>query len=376
MSMSGAPKLETLQMLRGLAAFLIMAKHALYEVDANTNLAFHYGDYKFYTVGIDIFFVLSGFIMVYTCWGREGPAAALEFMTRRIVRIVPLYWFYTFALLLVAFFIPQVLAKAEFVPIDFLKSLLFIPYMNTAGDIQPFLANGWSLNYEMYFYAIFAVCLALPARISLYVMAVYFLLSVFTNFWFMPESLTSIFYGKNIVLEFLAGAVIGVLFKRNIRLPRLFFWVGLTFLAGAVVILPFTQFLADLGFTYNKPLVGVLAVALLILPHGAEYIRMPRPSVLMGDSSYTLYLAHPFALGAVTQIIVLAKLNDIISPWITFGLCAVVSVIGSYIAYLVIERPMTNYLRKQAVLKPGKPASHLSYHSISEVRHSHESGKL
>jgi exopolysaccharide production protein ExoZ len=339
-------RIEPLQVLRGLAAILIMAKHALYEVDLISPIDFNYGVYRNYTVGIDIFFVLSGFIMIYISRGQSGFSAARTFIFRRVLRIIPIYWFYTFLLAAVAFIIPQVLGKAEFIPIDFIKSLLFIPYFNSVGDMQPFLANGWSLNYEMYFYAIFAVCLILPVRYSLLAMAAYFTVSVSTDFFEVNNEIVSSFYGKEIVLEFLTGAVIGYLFIKNIRLPSWFFYVGLAFILGSVLALFFTQTLENYGIYYNKPLVGMLSVLLLVLPKKSEYFSMPRWSVLIGDSSYTLYLAHPFAIGAVTQMVLLMGWQSIIHPWIIFAIVFLTSIIGSYIAYRLIEKPLLSLTKK------------------------------
>lgn len=337
-------RIEPLQVLRAIAAILIMAKHALYEVDQISPIDFNYGNYRFYTVGIDIFFVLSGFIMIYISWGQSGWAASKDFMLRRALRIIPTYWFYTFLLAAVALLMPQVLGKAEFIPIDFLKSLFFIPYINSAGDMQPLLANGWSLNYEMYFYFIFALCLILPVRFSFWAMAAYFIVTSQTNF-FGLEGVALGFYGNDIVLEFLAGAFIGWLFVKNIRLPSWFFYVGLAFMAGAIIALFYTDALLEMGITYSKPLVGFLSVALLVLPKKAEHIRMPKWAVAIGDSSYTLYLAHPFAIGAITQIILLLNWQNVIHPWIIFITIFAISIIGSYIAYRIIEKPMLSFTK-------------------------------
>lgn len=333
-------------MLRGLAAFLIMAKHALYEVDFNTSLPFSYGAYDAYTIGIDIFFILSGFIMVYTSWGQSGPVAARDFMLRRIIRIVPIYWFYTFVLMGVALFIPQVLAKAQFVPEDFLKSLFFIPHVNSAGEAQPFLANGWTLNYEMYFYAVFALCLLIPARYGLAVLIAYFVASLMTDFWFMADGIVQYTYSNKTIYGFVYGVVLGILFQRNVRLPSIFFYIGLAVMFAAVAALPFTDELYDMGIVYPKTYLALAIVALMILPKGAEHRKMPRLSVMAGDASYTIYLSHPFVLGAVTQIMVFLGLNNIVSPWAVFALCVATSLIGGYIAYRLIEKPMTDSLRQ------------------------------
>ncbi len=337
-------RIEPLQVLRGIAAILIMAKHTLYEVDLISPIEFNYGNTKNYTVGIDIFFVLSGFIMIYISHGQTGVAAAKEFMLRRVLRIVPTYWFYTFALAVVALVMPQVLGKAEFIPLDFLKSLFFIPYINSAGDMQPFLANGWSLNYEMYFYAIFALCLILPVRYSLLAMATYFVVSVATNFGGIG-GIISQFYGSRIVLEFLFGAFIGFLFIKNIRLPSYFLYIGFAFIIGAILALFYTDTLEANGIGYSKPFIGVMSVLLLVLPQRAENFPMPKWGVYIGDASYTIYLSHPFAIGAITQILLLLGWQNVIHPWFMFVTIFLVSIIGGCLAYKIIEKPLLSFTK-------------------------------
>ncbi len=338
------PRIEPLQVLRGLAAILIMSKHALYEVDLISPIDFNYGNYKNYTVGIDIFFVLSGFIMIYISRGVSGLPAAKEFIMRRILRIVPTYWFYTLLMAAVALLVPQVLGSSAFDIVGFMKSLFFIPYVNSAGDMQPILANGWSLNYEMYFYLVFALFLILPAKYSLIAMSIYFIGSVVTGFWGIGGIAES-FYGRWIVLEFLAGAIIGFLYLKNIRLPSYFFYIGLAFIALSVLALFFTNTLESYGLSYSKPLVGFIAVALMVLPQKAEFVEMPRWSVLIGDSSYTLYLAHPFAIGAITQGILMLNWQDAVHPWVIFTVIFAVSIIGSYVAYKIIEKPLLSFTK-------------------------------
>ncbi len=338
-------RIEPLQILRALAAILIMAKHVLYEVDLISPIDFNYGNYKHYVVGIDIFFVLSGFIMIYISQGVWGFQNAKEFFLRRVVRIVPIYWFYTAVLAVIAVLIPQVLGNAEFLPLDFIKSLFFVPYVNTAGDLQPLLANGWSLNYEMYFYLIFALCLLLPMPYSLLALSGYFLVTIFTNFA-GAEGLFASFYSRPIILEFLAGAIIGFLFLKNIRLPSWCFYIGVVFVVSAVMALFFTDSLDAQGIGYNKPLVGILSVLLLVLPKGAENLRMPRWGVKIGDSSYTLYLAHPFAIGAITQLVLLTNTESVIHPWFIFVVISAVSIYGSFIAYNLIEKPALKWSKK------------------------------
>ena len=343
---SQKPMLDSLQLLRGLAALLITAKHALYEVSMVYPDNFVVPVYRDYTLAIDVFFVLSGFIMAYTTAGKNGASDAKDFILRRILRIVPNYWFYTFLLLGVALVIPQVLDTAVFEPEGFIKSLLFLPYMNPASDVQPFLAVGWSLNYEMYFYTVFAVFLLLPARWMLPAMSVYFLGSVYLLPHILPEGVGRDFYTRPIVLEFWAGAVMGWLFLRGVRLPAVMLWpaaILATFVAAWVFVPDLFEALS--GMDYPRGIAAVVIVGCLILPKGAEFVRAPRFFTFMGDSSYTIYLSHAFFIGAVTQFAMLIGFDSLIHPWLMFVAVMVACVIGGGIFYIWIEKPMTNHLK-------------------------------
>ncbi len=339
-------RLEPLQLLRGLAAILIMVMHARYETAQITGVSSGIEEASYLLVGVDIFFVLSGFIMVYTTWGKSGFEASKNFMIRRILRIIPIYWFYTFLLLGVALIAPQVLGKAEFIPAEFLKSLFFIPYLNSAGDIQPFLALGWTLNYEMYFYALFALCLLLPVRFSLPALGGYFILSVISDFGGV-DHVAAEFYGYSIVLEFFYGCLIGYAFMKGWRLPRSFLYAGFACAGILAAAFVFEQEWQDqISFNLFRTVIPVLLVALLALPKGAEELRAPKSAVLIGDSSYTLYLSHPFAIGAVTQGMMWLGLEQSLPPLLILIITAIACLIGGCIAYILIEKPLLSASKK------------------------------
>ena len=160
-------KLYFLQALRAIAALLVVADHALLEVSHNepqnliTHIAWTLGN-----AGVYIFFVISGFIMVNICWESFGPkAAAANFVRRRVIRIVPLYWLATVAAL--AYHKVSSTHGADAGWSELIYSLAFIPYSNDEGSWNPILPQGWTLNYEMMFYAIFALGLSLPRRFAL-----------------------------------------------------------------------------------------------------------------------------------------------------------------------------------------------------------------
>jgi len=349
---SKRPILEPLQAVRGLAALLITAKHALYEVEVVSSQGFQSPSYGQYILAIDVFFVLSGFIMIYTCGAKIGLKAAKDFMLRRIIRIMPLYWFYTFLLLAVALIIPHVLDNAVFEWRGFLKSLFFIPYINPANDLQPFLAVGWSLNYEMYFYAIFALCMLLPGMKMLAAMTTYYLGTVILGPMLLPSGVTETFYTNPIVLEFLAGAWIGMAFIKNIRLPEKF-KIPCVAIAALVTLPVFNPelYTALTGFEYSRMLAAIIILACISLPRGMEYVQMPRFFNLTGDSSYTIYLSHAFFIGAVTQLVLLTNIEPWIPSWILFAIVMIFCIFGGWIFYWLFELPMVkgikDYLRSK-----------------------------
>ena len=115
--------------------------------------------------GVDLFFVISGFVMVYASermFGRAG--GQLQFITRRLIRIVPLYWLVTPLYLVMALAIPAF--EKSYSVASVVASYLFIPWPRLDGIMQPLVGQGWTLNYEMFFYAIFAAAILAPRRIA------------------------------------------------------------------------------------------------------------------------------------------------------------------------------------------------------------------
>ena len=115
--------------------------------------------------GVDIFFVISGFIMVYASSRWFGSAQSPRvFLAHRIARIVPLYWATTMLYLAVVLFAPALLNSEYLAPGFVISSFLFIPAARPDGLVQPLYSLGWTLNYEMFFYALFAIAIAFPRR--------------------------------------------------------------------------------------------------------------------------------------------------------------------------------------------------------------------
>jgi exopolysaccharide production protein ExoZ len=153
--------------MRAIATPLVIVDHSLLEITHNApGSAFTHAAWILGSTGLYIFFVISGFIMVRISWDNFGQrASAREFIRRRIIRIVPLYWLATMAAL--AFHRISMTHGAHASWSDLVQSLLFVPYRGPDGGWAPILPQGWTLNYEMMFYGVFAVGIVFPRHIAL-----------------------------------------------------------------------------------------------------------------------------------------------------------------------------------------------------------------
>src|SRR5271157_4795517 len=185
--------LYNVHLLRVIAALLVVYFHIA--SSAGLHLPFAFG-----TCGVDVFFVISGFIIAYI--GSRKPEA---FFTRRLIRIVPFYWSASLCVFAIAWLFPQHLRQARADIPHLLHSLFFIPHETTYCATYPTLILGWSLNYEMYFYALFAVALLISRRRApLYCCALLALVSGSISLS-RTKSAALAFYGASIVLEFVLG---------------------------------------------------------------------------------------------------------------------------------------------------------------------------
>src|SRR5882724_5744170 len=217
-----------LQYLRAIAALMVVCCHFVITFQPALGGPHVYG---LLARGVDIFFVISGFVMVVTA-SHLSPG---EFVRRRVARIVPLYWLLTGVVALRAVLAPHVAKNLQVTWPYFVKSLLFIPFANpSAGDaFRPLLVPGWSLNYEMFFYAIFALILWLARdRLLLYTGILFVAMTVAHGF-LQPGSV-GYFYCDPIILEFWLGMAIGQ-YYRAVRLSR---WMSLALVAGGFALMP------------------------------------------------------------------------------------------------------------------------------------------
>ncbi|WP_353186610.1 acyltransferase [Bosea sp. (in: a-proteobacteria)] len=341
--------IHSIQVLRALAAFMVAVHHVQPDaaiVAARAGLPFARSDLLPWMAGVDIFFVVSGFIMVHASLELFGrPGAAPSFLKRRLARIVPLYWAMTSLFLLVGFAMPATLNSGVPGLGQILASYLFWPAVSTQGVVQPVYSLGWTLNYEMLFYALFAAGLLLPKRWTLPAVALVLAVLVGAESLTGPLPLPFGFWGQPIVLEFAAGMGIALLRQRGLRLHGLS-RVAIA-AAGVAVLLAAAQ---EAGGADGWSLVlwrGGAAVLLVLAAacgrEGIAPVRPVRALAAVGDASYALYLVHPFVIRSLREAMLRAGLAW---PHLYVALALAGAVLAALVLHHGLERPATRLMRR------------------------------
>ena len=286
--MPDSGKVVGIQALRALAASMVVIDHSLRKLVENGSLPHGFEVLADYLglVGVATFFAVSGFVMALTAQHRRGSANALDFLRRRIVRIVPLYWLIT-----VVHAIRLSISGKPPSWGDLASSLFFIPYFDAGGMLRPVLGVGWTLNFEMYFYLLFAIGLLLPARV-----------------------------GMDAVLMLLVGSVVvgGLMEEQTAMLAVVTSPLLLLFAAGMLA----HRFIAP---AFTEPMASRGAI--------------PGLFVLLGDASFSLYLTHGFVLGGLAMALASRQLPALAAAlFVLFSL--LVSTVVGVAVHLWIDRPL------------------------------------
>lgn len=288
--------LISLQYLRGIAALMVVCVHLSVQLQRM--------DYQGYwpdwaAGGVDIFFVLSGFLMWFTTAGRQQTP--LEFYRRRIVRIVPLYWLLTSVVVAVLILAPRLMQSVQLDWLNVVASYFFVFTSSAAGRMEPMLLVGWTLNYEMLFYLVYGAALALPARWRFGVTTAVIVLLVAVNYPVFGRTDVQALRDASLMLEFIFGMAIAAWWLRVAAKDRSATAGWMVLITGFAALALQEYFLPSLpsALAAGLPAVAIVCGALLLERSGA----MPRWPALrrLGDISFSLYLSHPIALSAFAQ---------------------------------------------------------------------------
>jgi exopolysaccharide production protein ExoZ len=340
-------KIDNIQVLRAVAALMVVVYHCGVEVEtiAATGQISASTFTGALARGVPLFFVISGFIMVVTTAGRFGePGAAVDFFRRRIVRIVPLYWIVTAAALTATILLPQ-LTKGSTEASYVVSSFLFWPAARPDGYLYPLATPGWTLNHEMMFYGLFALALLASRRTGLLLLSTVLLVLIAARAAsLVPDGSALDFWGRPIVLGFLAGIAVGLIAERGLRLGAA---ASLLLLAAGFVLLLVPESQSHQEEHFWSSLIAAIAAALIVLAAAIGPQISPKGIwgfvVSLGEASFALYLTHFFLL-RVLRVGWVAALPAQSPLWLFFVLGSVASTAVALAVWRWVELPMSRSL--------------------------------
>jgi len=341
--------IHNIQLLRFVAALSVAFLHASDE--SGLRLPVSFGGF-----GVDIFFVISGFIIAYITFHNPG-----HFWMKRLIRIVPFYWTATLGIFVVALLAPSVLHHTRADPVWLAFSLFFIPHDSPNG-VHPLLGLGWTLNYEMYFYAIFAVALFLSRARAAYLSAAAILIVLAVIQFIAPASPAEAFYGNPIVLEFVWGILVFELFRRVSWMTApsrrgAGFGLVLIVITLAPIWLPIQEVYRIDPLRLTAGVAAAIVVASFLVLEKRYGIAARNSFVLLvGEASYVLYLIHPYVMFGVLRLIVGPAQNlPVWSGWLLAALLLAAATGTAIAIHLWFEVPAMNWLRRKLIGEP-RPA--------------------
>jgi exopolysaccharide production protein ExoZ len=357
-------KLQSIQFLRALAALLVVYAHSIdLQMSYSGSVQQHfYFLQNFGAVGVDIFFVLSGFIICYTAHADSGLKDGLRFLEKRFIRINPVYYIAT-----LLYFIPYLFhfwkngQAPSLPPGTILKTILILPFTDRTCFIFPLLAIGWTLSFEWFFYILFYILIIARARHKplwlLLIMASLVLIGLLIGGHAAPPDYRLIFISNPVILEFLSGVLIcwGWL---HLQIPKSL--AGLL-VAAALGIFGYELFAGFGGVSEAQDMIsGKLAMTRLMawgIPSAllvagcvglekngsAGFIWNNRPAGLTGDASYSIYLTH-LTVFQLFNLLYL-RLGFFLNPDLAIILQVVLAAGAGILFYKFVEAPLLKSMR-------------------------------
>jgi exopolysaccharide production protein ExoZ len=330
----------SIQYLRAFAAILVAFFHCF----ANS-LAAPFGiaaTHAFW--GVDIFFVISGFVIWRTSEGK--PFDGVSFARKRLTRIYPMFWIALTAWILVRLFVPDSMGGADINAATVFSSYALLPHFHAVETtkVWPILVPGWTLQMELFFYAVFALNAVMSTRLSASLIAGALACCALAGFVLHPTSAVGITATRPLLLEFAAGVILAANYRAISKWPA---WLGcgLVLVACASLVM-FSgvddadwQRVFSYGIAAAMLVTGSLVLERYVRQHGSRLLET------LGDASYSIYLLHTLVIGFVAVCWKRLGLPATPSGIALFASTAVMLSAGAgVLSWFFIEKPILRLL--------------------------------
>ncbi|MGP1832245.1 acyltransferase family protein [Shewanella frigidimarina] len=324
----------SVQYMRAIAALMVVFHHSAWkgaQYGSDPLSWFHIGE-----AGVDLFFIISGYIMCRTVDQKE--VSIFSFIKARIRRIIPIYWLLT-TLALVAFLIFPEKVNSSGGNTNVIASYFLFP-----TEDKFLIQNGWTLSFEFFFYFLFSFCLSVK---SLYryliptgiIFGLVLIGNIIDTELYLVKFMTSPF-----LLEFTFG-ILAFYFSRNLNCGNKFGFLLIIISTVLMILVNNSIIEYPRVIQYGIPALMFFLGMLFIEP----IFKMCNSNIILkilkkiGDSSYSLYLFHPFALVICSIILSRVGLNQFGGAFIV--LLVISSVVSGHLCYLLLEKPLAKLFK-------------------------------
>jgi len=296
--------------------------------------------------GVDLFFVISGFIMAYISYDTWGSSKSLKFIMKRLSRIYPVYWFYFLVTFSVYLVMPNWVNRSQGGHFNLLSSIFLLP-----SKRLPLVMVAWSLVFEFYFYLVFSILIRFQKKVIIFFLLFWSMFLIIFNLFFNSEfHYLILFYTSPYSLEFIIGIFVFLIFKRLPRLRSPLFPFIIIILSLSLIYYSYFYLLGNqliqvssLGISF-----GLLLLSCIYIEEHFT-VQIPKILVSIGDSSYSIYLSHLLIINGMAKLVITPfySVQKIWASCVFIFITVVIVVVYSYISYLFLERVPYKYLSKK-----------------------------
>lgn len=335
--------------MRAIAVLMVVLSH-LVHIEGKYGRGDHLlSDFCLYGVaGVDLFFVISGFVMIAVSQWRQDPSASrpIRFFYNRVTRIYPVYWFYSALVLAVFLYRPEMVNSSQGNQVNILESFLLWPQR-----LAPLLAVAWTLTHEMYFYIVFTIMLCGESHQIKRYLALWMVVVIVggTVLGGLPRPELRIVFHP-LTLEFIAGCVVALIIYRGIRgFGRTAFVCGSLFLIVNMLAGHF-YFDNQLPEKWHRVLFFGLPSSLMVYGAVTSEFRgtlgFPKWLIAVGNASYSIYLSHVLVLSLMGRVWYRLGQKGLYDNSLAIALMLLIVVVYGHLSYLYIEKPLIRGFRR------------------------------
>ena len=326
---------NSIQALRGITALLVALEHVRFLSCG--------------AFGVDIFFCISGFMAMFSSHHTTN-----DFLKKRFIRIYPFYALMTIGTYFLLLLFPGMFHLSQADPVSLLKSLLFVPFEISEGIVQPLVRVGWTINYEMVFYLIFAISMRISHKYrGLICSSLLASLVLLTHILHTDNTLLT-FYGDYIQLEFILGILTYYIVRKIYNIweisskaeIRSFCQLSRSLVWLLLLLLAITKHQTPIAGAGRLIYWGIPTFIIVLLTFITDLrLSIPQWLVSLGNMSFSIYLIHYYPLMFIDRKIFSLESFSPMAIFVTIlGLGIVIAV--SYVTHLLIEIKFSSFLRK------------------------------